>query len=396
MPRRFPWAVLLFAVAVIILGAALHLSPTHANPVVVVAMLAVITLVHEAGHVIAALAVGHRIFEVRIGLGPALRFRVGRARLDIGLLPIGGHVANATPDARGFRIKRLVVVAAGSLMNAMLLVVAVAAHASPGSLLSDMAILNGLVLGLNLVPYSSASAFGPQPTDGLSLLRTLITSHSEVDEQLAGYYAAEAHRLADRGEKGAARAEVDRGLVLHPHSTALRTWLGYDLVVSGRYSEARRIFSQLVDEGPRRPGSTGRLVHALHLNNLAWSDLMTGDPALLPEAEEASGAAIEELPRVSACRGTRAFALIETRRVKEGLELSAAALRREKNPRNRALQACVTAIGYARDWHFADAQRWLAVARRLDPECRLLERASREIARQLPGHFGSDESNLGR
>lgn len=198
----------------------------------------------------------------------------------------------------------------------------------------------------------TASAFGPQPTDGLSLLRTLILSRRDVDDQLAGYHVAGAQRLVERGEREAGRSEVSRGLALHPESTSLRTWLGHDLVVSARYVEARSVFSRLVEEGRQQRGSTGRLIHTLHLNNLAWADLMVGDPALLPEAEEASRAAIEELPRLPAFRGTRAFALIETGRVREGLELSASAFRKEKDPRNRALQACVTAIGYARDWRF--------------------------------------------
>jgi hypothetical protein len=384
MPRRFPWAVLVFVVAVLLVAPALHLRPTRANPIVILGILAVLTILHEAGHAIAALAVRHRIFEVRIGIGPAARIPIGRARLELGALPIGGHVATAAPGSRGYRPKRLVVVAAGSLMNTAVLVFTVFAHPSPGSLLYDTAVLNGILLVGNLIPYNGRSAFGPQPTDGLSLVRTLVLSERDLDEQLAAYHVAEAQRVVERGDRDAARVEVNRGLVLHPESTALRTWLGHDLVTSGRFAEARTILSQLVEEGPRRRGLTGRLIHALHLNNLAWADLMTGDAALLPEAEAASRAAIEELPRFPAIQGTRAFALIESGRVREGLELSTSALRQEKDPRNRALQACVTAIGYARDWRFQDAQRWLGTARRLDPECGLLERASQEIAGRLP------------
>jgi tetratricopeptide (TPR) repeat protein len=384
MPRRFPWTVLVFVVAAALVAPALHLRPTRANPLVILAMLALLTVVHEAGHLIAALAVRHRIFEVRIGIGPALRIPIGRSRLIVAAIPIGGHVAAATPDAQGYRWRRLIVVAAGSLMNATVLLVAVVAHASPGSLLYDLAVLDGIVLVGNLVPYSGASAFGPQPTDGLSLLRTLVLSERELDEALAAYYVSEAKRLVDQGDRPAARAEINRGLGLHPESTGLRTWLGHDLVVSGRYAEARAVFAQLVDEGPRHRGTTGRLLHALHLNNLAWADLMIGDRTLYPEAEMASRAAIEELPRLPAIRGTRALALIESGRVREGLELSGSALRSEKDARNRALQACVTAIGCARDWRFADAQRWLDKARHLDPQCDLLDRASHEIAGRLP------------
>lgn len=58
--------------------------------------------------------------------------------------------------------------------------------------------------------------------------------------------------------------------------------------------------------------------------------------------------------------------------------------RKEKDPSNRAQQACVVAIGYARNWRFADAERWLDVARGLDPGCALLERAMADVTTRRP------------
>ncbi|MGZ8567447.1 MAG: hypothetical protein ACXWXS_10390 [Actinomycetota bacterium] len=43
--------------------------------------------VHEAGHAVMALAVGHRLFEIRIGVGPTLRFHLGRTRMLLGPVP---------------------------------------------------------------------------------------------------------------------------------------------------------------------------------------------------------------------------------------------------------------------------------------------------------------------
>jgi hypothetical protein len=60
-------------------------------------------------------------------------------------------------------------------------------------------------------------------------------------------------------------------------------------------------------------------------------------------------AAIRLLPEHPAARGTRAFALILGRRPGEGIDLGLAAYAKTKEAGPKALQACVLAIGYARD-----------------------------------------------
>jgi tetratricopeptide (TPR) repeat protein len=388
MRRAFRWADLAWGFAFVVLASSSDFRLTLSSPLTLVAFLAFLTVVHELGHALASLAVRHRIFEVRIGVGPAVRIPVGTAVVVIGVIPFGGHVVSASPDPRGFRAKRLLIVAAGLALNAILLVLALMVDSPAGAVSHDLALLSGLIIAGNLLPYTVPSSFGPQETDGLSALRLLVSSIDKVAEQLAAYYVAEAHRLAALGDRAAAAAVVQRGLALHPTSTALQTWLATDLLASGRYWEARLVFGEIVERGRREPASVAPHIHALHLNNLAWADLLTEDPALVPEAEEASRAAIEELPQLSAVKGTRAFALIISGSVRDGIDLSLAAYRKEKDPRNRALQACVSAIGYARDWRFAEADRWLGVAGTLDPLCDLLPRASREVSTRRPRPSG--------
>ena len=38
------------------------------------------------------------------------------------------------------------------------------------------------------------------------------------------------------------------------------------------------------------------------------------------------------------------------------------------------------AIGYAKNWRFDDAEKWLAIAIRLDPDSSLLDRVTEELA----------------
>jgi hypothetical protein len=55
----------------------------------------------------------------------------------------------------------------------------------------------------------------------------------------------------------------------------------------------------------------------------------------------------------------------------------------------QGLQACVLAIGYARTWRFAQAQRWIDLARRADPNCSLLGRAQGELEAVRPSGDGA-------
>jgi hypothetical protein len=253
----------------------------------------------------------------------------------------------------------------------------------PSNLLHEFAIVNAFLLINNLLPFSQRTPFGPQANDGLALVRTIFDPAAELEEQRVGITAVEAQRLVELGDPDGASAMVREALAMYPNSRILRTWLGNNLVVSGRFAEARDVFSGLVEDDERREGPVPRgrhrASHAIHLNNLAWADLMLADPELIVEANAASARAIELLPGPPAIWGTRAFALIATSHFAEGIALAQKAFKKDRDPTNRALQACVVAIGYARNWRFADSERWHALAQSLDAQCALLERVTQEL-----------------
>jgi len=185
-----------------------------------------------------------------------------------------------------------------------------------------------------------------------------------------------------RGDREEAARIGDEETARNPHSVVLRTWLGVRAITNEEYVDARAIFRELVEEDRRMPPSLGHrkdMLRSISMNNLAWCDLMLDDPALVEEALEMSAGATGLLPEHPAVRGTRAFALILGGRSAEGLDLGLAAYRKTKEAGPKALQACVLAIGYARHWRFGQAARWLDIARRADPSCPLLGRASGEL-----------------
>jgi membrane-associated protease RseP (regulator of RpoE activity) len=164
---------LALAGAFVVIAAKLPLEPWRSfNPLLLVVFFPLIVLVHEAGHAVAALLVGHRVLEVRIGAGPSVGVWPGRWRLVLGLFPTAGHVLAGSSDPSGYRAKRLVVTAAGPAMNALMFALIPVIDASSNTL-KDSAIVNAFVLIFNLFPYSIRTPYGPQRTDGLGLVHTL-------------------------------------------------------------------------------------------------------------------------------------------------------------------------------------------------------------------------------
>jgi len=91
---------------------------------------AVLIFVHELGHFIAAKLSDIKVHEFAIGMGPKLfSFGKGETKYSLRLLPIGGYCSlegedSASEDKRAFinksPLKRLIVLAAGALMNILL------------------------------------------------------------------------------------------------------------------------------------------------------------------------------------------------------------------------------------------------------------------------------------
>jgi Peptidase family M50 len=384
---------LVVAVAFVVIATRFNLQPTGSfDPWLLLVFFPLIVFVHEAGHAVAALLVGHQVLEVKIGAGPSVTAWQGRWRLVLGLFPLGGHVMAGSSDPSRYRAKRLAITAAGPAMNALMFAVAPLIDAS-SSTLRDFAIVNACVLISNLFPYSVRTPYGPQRTDGLGLVRAVSDSEWKLAEERSGFAVARAMLADQRGDREEVLRITDEAEAMNSRSVVLRTWLGYRAIKDQGYVSARTIFRELVDEDRTMSvaglGQRDDVSRGIHLNNLAWCDLMLDDPALIEEALSSSAAAIDLLPGHPAIRGTRAFALILGGRPGEGIDLGHAAYAKTKEAQTKALQACVLAIGYARKWRFGQAARWIDLARRADPSCSLLGRASGELETLRPRGDGA-------
>lgn len=93
-------------------------------------MFGLLIFIHELGHFLTAKASGVRVNEFALGMGPVLfKFQKGETQYALRLLPIGGYVQmegedTDSEDPRAFSRKpvwkRIIVVAAGGIMNLLL------------------------------------------------------------------------------------------------------------------------------------------------------------------------------------------------------------------------------------------------------------------------------------
>jgi hypothetical protein len=138
-----------------------------------------VVVVHEAGHLIACLALGVKVLGVEIGKGKFLRlsFTVGGVRVSLGA-PYSGRVRYAsTPSA----VRGAVITAAGSLANLIAAaalfaagkrgnlaatVLFAAGHAGNLALLGLAVLMTAIGIG-NLLPFRERNG---TPTDGARLL----------------------------------------------------------------------------------------------------------------------------------------------------------------------------------------------------------------------------------
>lgn len=98
--------------------------------IIAIIVFGIIIIVHEFGHFIAAKKSGVRVNEFAIGMGPKLFSKqYGETKYSLRLLPIGGYCSmegedKSSEDDRAFCkksvIKRIIIVAAGALMNLVL------------------------------------------------------------------------------------------------------------------------------------------------------------------------------------------------------------------------------------------------------------------------------------
>jgi len=342
-------------------------------------------IVHELAHAAVASLLGFRVFSILLGVGG--RVVSGKflgLKWDVRSLPLGGATILGGPPAPGYQWKHFFVYLAGPASHALLAFLFGSAFVPllfldvPPLLTTFCLIcasLNLFSLLANLWPRKVPTVYGEGGTDGWHLLRVFFWKPEDFQKRYALYYALEALDANEERQPLQARDWAAKGLALYPDDEMLLNVSGVIHTYLNDFARAREIFVRLLERPKLMPGSK-----FIILNNIAYADAELNDPALLPEADQYSAEAYQNVPWEPAIQGTRGLVLVLLGKPDEGLPLLHSAFKKSLTRRNKAIDACYIALGELRRGNRAEAGKYLDAARTLDPECPVIARIEQEMA----------------
>jgi len=336
---------------------------------------------HELGHAIVGKLLHYEIFLVIIGYGKTLFTRsVLGCEWEFRPFPIGGVTLIATRFSRFYRLRRFVMLLAGPLVHVIFIVILfwILPDGSLGSYSFigmepdiDFLLANTLLLVLNLWPYKITTAAGVIESDGLALITTPFSKQNKIEEHLATYYLLAAHKLSRLKQFVQAVSACEEGMRFNPDAVPLRVQLGVIFLSLNEFEKARSSFTELLACKDIHLGQK-----MIILNNIAYTNLLSGRSDLIEESNRYSEEAYKNIPWVPAIKGTRGAILVETGCVDEGLALLREAFDATSEPEGKARNAAYIALGEKLLGNMEESARNITVARTLDPQCKLLNRVN--------------------
>jgi len=227
----------------------------------------------------------------------------------------------------------------------------------------------GLLLE-NLWPHFIATPLGKIPFRRQTVASYPAAQEGHAAEIHAMTFALEGAECHQHGQYEAAQIWFQRGLKLYPENVHLLAWQGNNLLDLRRFNEAREAYFKILPLVENQP-----IARAILLNNIAYTNALIGGTNLLEEAERLSKEAMTVLSWMPAVRGTHGTVLAELGKTDQAIPLLREAMQNNSTAHGKALNACMLAIVEARRQNFVASQTYLDEARKLDPNCFLLDRA---------------------
>ena len=335
---------------------------------------------HELGHALAAKALGLPVFEVQLGSGwKLLNTRIAGTRLSIAPWGGGGFTLVGLCNLRLIRLKRILFVLAGPLVDATALAFMVWCWRTewliPPTLAVLLAITYGFSLFVNLVPETVASSHGQVSNDGLAVLQALTASSETTREWHAGYFALAASYALNDHQPDEALRICEQGLQVYPDNRMLQMMLGQACYANRDFARARLLIQAVLDQE-----DTPRELRSPLLNVIACTDILHDDDELLDEAERFAAEAVRLAPWDVAAKDTRGSVLVVLGRMAEGVPILEETIR-ELDTLLQAWPLCFLALAAARMGQPEKCREHLEQARKLDPHCLALEPIERRLAR---------------
>lgn len=249
------------------------------------------TVIHELGHACAGRLVGFRVFGIEIGKGQIIsEFMLGGLRWQFRAILFGGCVHGTPRNTKQYKLKENLFILGGPLANIILMGVAIWALPlddllESGTFKGSVPVLmfllsNAALLAYSLWPCRVESRYGKTPNDILLIWETWRRPRTEVKQLPAHWYFLESQESQRQGRPEEARDWIIEGLRLFPQNYWLEWMQASNLMEMKKHGEARRAYVLLLG----RYHKFEELRYTC-LNNIAYIDLLSGDPQLLEEAE---------------------------------------------------------------------------------------------------------------
>jgi hypothetical protein len=267
--------------------------------IAVFVVLVVSVAAHELAHLLAARVVGHEVFEIQIGAGPSYTERIGGLHVEVGLVPIGGHVQTGSEHLDGFRWRSAIVAGSGVVANLVLLVV--------GSVfvVPYLVLFNFAAIVANLWP-GRRHRLGDPSSDGRTLLDLVRGDADAIAEEKSAWFCVQADRARSEGRLDDAAALVERGTDAVGPTRALLAISGVVAFEQRRFVDVVDAYARLIDD--ERVTVAGRAGFAA---DAAWSASLSDDPRLRALSEPWAAFAVAVRPHSSRRRIVHALALFD-------------------------------------------------------------------------------------
>ena len=338
----------------------------------------VVIPIHELGHALAGFLVGYRIRGVVIGVGsPLLAFNVAGVAIRINLLPFGGLTLGTPRGGSWLRLRLWVFALGGPAANVALCYVlrrlyghADAATAEQHRLAAVASSASWTVLALNLIPFKTAEGAS---SDGYSLFTIPFWKQAQLEEARIVVEALPLLEALRRDDPQAATLPAEELQARFPEHRLTASLLGSLRHRQGRSIEALSLWRQALAR------STHPRQIAFLKNNIAFVEVVIGDPANFAEADAYSAAAMAAHPELTPFVGTRGAVLARLGRAAEALPLLRRAAAVAEPGRSQAYNRASLASALAMLGRTAEARRELDDARRMNSACELLQPAEADL-----------------
>jgi len=339
---------------------------------------------HEMGHAIAAWLCRWEVFRINFGIGPCwLRGSIAGIPIQFRLIPDRGSVSTSSLRQDDWRFCRFITIAAGPLANLAIAILAIEfvggwkifINDPFASIWSTLALASGLQFLGSIIPQTHLMQEGPIGSDGLQMAQLLFKPLPAEKVRRLRYYMAKGLALeaADRAKEAlevfsTARTEF-------PDEPSIAVSVAGMLMTAGKIEEGRTLVCELL-----RVHTSQSVFNAILRNDLAWADVLLGSTTLLAEADEASAAALSQMPWEASVQGTRGTVLAILGKPDEAMQLLRKSIKGADRRSSRSTNFCAMAIAEHRQGHERAATELIKKARHLDPKCDLLSRAEQELA----------------